>query len=410
MNSAWFGFIDKIKNAKVLNNVIFVLMLFTLYTPYEFTIIPFWDKVGGIIRLFVTIIIYLEYIPLIYKRKKIDILLLFFNFYAFITFISTVYNNGDIAKSLWSNWILINSLIMLVYIGFHRNYEETLLNIYIYMFAIAIMNAVAVYVFYPYGMWQFWGVQDTAFYIVGNYNRGIEFTFPALLAGAVYLNNRRSRLLGVSYVVLLLSSIWMAFKVKSHTQLAIYIILPLTYLLILLIRKRFKKTDLSVWWVLSADIILSGLIILTKIQYIIQDLVGKTDVTFSGREIIWDSAIKYIKTSPIIGNGVEIIPVITEKLQSVAGIHCHNIYLEILYQSGIIGFVLYGIIVALSVFNISRIYNFRLKIILVLYIGLLFLASTVEAYVPTLMFLSFTLIYYISKVEARKRDDIRVQS
>lgn len=72
--------------------------------------------------------------------------------------------------------------------------------------------------------------------------------------------------------------------------------------------------------------------------YAIAGIFGK-DGTFTGRDVIWANAVKYIKQYPIFGNGIESELVRYSKVMMG---QCHNIMLEILYDGGLVGFILFG--------------------------------------------------------------------
>lgn len=79
--------------------------------------------------------------------------------------------------------------------------------------------------------------------------------------------------------------------------------------------------------------------------YTIAGFFGK-DGTFTGRDVIWANAVKYILKYPIFGNGLE-----TEALRysKIMMGQCHNILLEIIYDGGLIGISLF--ILALYMFK-----------------------------------------------------------
>lgn len=62
--------------------------------------------------------------------------------------------------------------------------------------------------------------------------------------------------------------------------------------------------------------------------------------TFSYRLSIWDNAIKWFIHAPLLGYGLESTVTAVSKLSFN---HCHNLILQLLYSSGLIGFILYVI-------------------------------------------------------------------
>ncbi len=78
---------------------------------------------------------------------------------------------------------------------------------------------------------------------------------------------------------------------------------------------------------------------LSWVQHIVQDVFHK-NATLSGRTTIWARAFRCIIQSPIWGYGCETAAVTETKL----GInHAHNIFLECLYRGGVIGLLLFAV-------------------------------------------------------------------
>lgn len=77
----------------------------------------------------------------------------------------------------------------------------------------------------------------------------------------------------------------------------------------------------------------------SDICYTIAGLFGK-DGTFTGRDVIWEKSLYYIRKNFIFGNGMESEAIRYSKIMMG---QCHNIMLEILYDGGFIGFILYAV-------------------------------------------------------------------
>lgn len=73
--------------------------------------------------------------------------------------------------------------------------------------------------------------------------------------------------------------------------------------------------------------------------YTIAGFFGK-DGTFTGRDVIWRKSIMYILQNPIFGNGLETEAVRYAKIMMG---QCHNILLEIVYDGGLVGLILFTI-------------------------------------------------------------------
>lgn len=130
----------------------------------------------------------------------------------------------------------------------------------------------------------------------------------------------------------------------------------------------------------------------SNIAYKIAGYFGK-DGSFTGRDVIWHRAKEYISLSPLFGYGMEDTLFKTMKLVFP---HCHNIFLEILYDGGIIGFAL--CLVFIINFTPKNKYNFTNTIFnLCLFCYLIGQGFETQLAFPYLIPIFYFNYYYSSK-------------
>lgn len=122
------------------------------------------------------------------------------------------------------------------------------------------------------------------------------------------------------------------------------------------------------------------LIVVCRIQdlfaYFIEEILNKS-LTFTGRTFIWDRSINYFLDSPIIGNGVFNF----ESRQKLINIyHAHSTFLNILMESGVIGFLIHMYTYYLVGRSLDKIKNTKIyKIISIGFLSM-FILTLMEVY------------------------------
>lgn len=125
---------------------------------------------------------------------------------------------------------------------------------------------------------------------------------------------------------------------------------PLIVIVLLIIRKFILKNNMRlaksrIYLYVSVGI---GVLVIFLRQFTfyesILEWMGK-NLTFTGRTIIWDQAIERIKQSPIIGSG-HISPYGYQTFgnENWSSQSSHNIYMDVMIETGIIGLVIFFLI------------------------------------------------------------------
>jgi len=97
-------------------------------------------------------------------------------------------------------------------------------------------------------------------------------------------------------------------------------------------------------------------------------LTGKSELIWGGRFSIWEGAFEIFAKAPIIGRGIGYM----EGQLSSTG-YSHNVELDILVSSGIMGITIYIIVLLKSIINFYRCHNYAKKIFMLILLVLWFI-------------------------------------
>lgn len=227
------------------------------------------------------------------------------------------------------------AVVMIFYLFCYENAEKKK-EIYIainvtsmILFIELVINLVCIIIF-PNGLWHTTSIYnvETNYYFLGMDNQATPLIIIALVLMVLYYYQKETITL-FAYIyaaVILLNTLLMG----SATCIAGVIVFVL-----FLILSRVKS---KVFNIRTAIIILIAIYFLFVV-FRAQDLfkffivnVLQRDVGLSARTGIWDNAIQMIKEKPFIGYGCKTFATL------IGDRHAHNMYLQIMLQSGLFGF------------------------------------------------------------------------
>ena len=197
-----------------------------------------------------------------------------------------------------------------------------------------LINFATVLLF-PQGMYEF--NTFTQNYFLGYRNNSIMLFFPAIIFSIVRSLRKYNKLTLSSFVITAVSfaTVILAFSATSVIGMTVFTL----FLLLALINKM--PNFLNIITYLAINIAYFFGVIILRLQeafaFIIVDMLGR-DLTFTGRTKIWDSALAAFAKSPVFGVG-EIENQASRDL--IGATHAHNYYLDLLYKSGLPGFLIF---------------------------------------------------------------------
>lgn len=387
-----------ISKSKLEKYIFYIFLILPYFKPTCFTVIsPLINNIFNLFQIFNFIIILL----LVIKDKKISKLNVFIVLFLIIHILSTFLNRGNIQDSLIMD-IKILSLTLLIDLELRENPKEFLLSFEFMLYALVIINMVTIFR-YPEGMYvsPVSGYQRNWF--LGFKNVHILYILPALLLSIInsYINN--NKITKRTWLLLLISIISLSIVWSATGVVAIVIIT-----IIMLFMNLIKKTNISFNGTIISYILLFLSVIIFRLQnmfrYLIVNILDK-DLTFTGRTYIWDYVLEFIKEKPILGYGKELSAIRYAKGYNYHSFHAHNIFLEILYQTGFCGLIIIGIIINLI---IKKLKEFKTEIItksIFLFLMIYFIIMLMEAYDFENFFFLFPIAYNIESIIKCKEDN-----
>ncbi|MDE5753719.1 MAG: O-antigen ligase family protein [Oscillospiraceae bacterium] len=197
-------------------------------------------------------------------------------------------------------------------------------------------------------------------YFLGYDNQNINVLLPTLVLAITRYKYKLpySRPILIVTLFLVLYTVLVIFSGASLVIVSLTMLLSLPFLCEM-------STICNGWNYLIINVMMFFSIVIFRLQnlfsFIIVDMLGK-DLTLTGRTFIWKRVNDFIKRNPILGYGVESQAYrsakmklksyygnqISSSLNSFAGLHAHNRFLETAYRGGVILTVIYCAILIIS--------------------------------------------------------------
>ena len=315
----------------------FLLLPFVMPSGLEF-LASFLESILDIYLLASCLVIFFLYFFVYRKVSRIIIAIIFFEM---ALFLSTFINSGNYWRALVTAANVI-CFCMLIEIGIAYSARSFLRALITILGVLIFANFISI-LLYPNGMYI---TRFTNNWILGYDNVHVLYILPFLCFFAIYtVENNSSALL--KWIVLLVFSLsiyitWSATSVVGVTIWLVFFAMSKLYG----VRKVITNFRLQI--MISAILFFS--IIIFRVQnlfaFLIVGILGKS-LTFTGRTRIWDKALILFNKSPVYGIGVLSTEGNRSYLSGAA--HCHNYYLQILYQSGLIGMICFMAIMFLLI-------------------------------------------------------------
>ncbi|MCB6608389.1 O-antigen ligase family protein [[Clostridium] symbiosum] len=372
-----------------------ILLLFSFYPAY-FEFIPFIAKYDILINIITICCVFFYFL----RYRKIRSVILIVCLFTIIQLISTIFNHVDVKTSIWGRGILLLSMCGGIQWGYNYN-EKMFLKIIYYLFYCLLIINLATMFFFPGGMFEnINGIKEYNFFL-GNYNVFVLYFFMAGISGFLYIKKYRGKMT-VDYIILYCVMFLTLYKMRSATSI-VGISLLLIYNMFL--NNKYTRFILNIKLYTILNIIFFYVVVWNSSEnLILKAITGflKRDITFSGRAEIWKVIKPFIYQHWLIGNGLETQDVIFEKLSPVQAVHAHNIYLDILYKNGVLGFLCIVFIFFLLINKLKKVESQQMRYYLEAFLGIFMLMCQFEAY--SIKFLFFMLVFiYIYASENQKK-------
>ena len=254
---------------------------------------------------------------------------------------STFINDANMFDSLYLSFKVI-TLCLIVEYGLKYHKRVFLKAISCYLMFLVYTNFITV-LLYPKGMY----IDNIGYYqnwLLGYKNIHILFILPAILFSFLHSYIYYGTLRKHNYLFLIVSIISVILANSSTSLVGLGIVL-----IFVLFKNLFNKTlILNIKnYVLVTGVAFFGIIIFRVqeyFQYFIENILHRS-VNFTNRTYIWDYVMDFISVKPWLGYGVEDSVIRYNKTILYQSFHAHNQILEIIYKTGFIGLIVFGIIV-----------------------------------------------------------------
>ena len=279
------------------------------------------------------------------KISKIVIAVAFFE----LSFIfSTLINNG----SIWECTIICVKTIafcMLLETGIYQGSKRLISAIIIILGIECTINGITILAF-PKGMYT---TNDFYFHwenwFLGFRNIHVLYILPLLCLFwifSIYRDMPKAiRFLGIAFFAI---PIYFAWSATGMVGISVFLILYIFSELHILARfLEIKK------YVLAFVVGFLGFVIF-RIQKLFEPFIVSVlerNATFSGRTMMWDRALEYIKEHWLIGAGINTVKVDAAILKAP---HTHDYLLQIMYQAGLVGLIGFIVIIILVVQRLTH--------------------------------------------------------
>lgn len=310
------------------------------FLRYLLSIIPFFlpdifnyksPALVTVFRIF-QIVILIYYFMIIIKNGKISKLIKYIFIYIIILFLITYFTDQDVYYCL-KNSITVIGLCLVCEYGIHHDCETFFSCMIGYLGVLNIINFICILI-YPNGMY----LNNSGMYnnwFLGYKNSHILYILPWLMLIIFKnLSNHNNKIPFHVYFILIVSLLFII-HIDSGTSIIALVLL----LFFLIFRNKLENVKMvSAQKLLIIDIIIFFSIVYLRIQdifsFLFVNILGRT-LTFTGRTLIWDHAILMIKKSLIFGYGDNAF------FYNRFILSTHNQFLGIMYETGIIGFLIY---------------------------------------------------------------------
>lgn len=217
--------------------------------------------------------------------------------------------------------------------------------------ALFVLNIVTEIV-YPAGIPGVTTSDLTPHYFLGNVNRVVRVIYPGVFASVILgakVNRRITRSITLFYIGIIYQSL---FCYTSATTMVAFGLIT-----IWIFFSDFIKMHIDVIYTAIITIVAYieiSLVILSSNAFLtnfLTSLFGKT-ISFSGRTFIWARTIIQIIRNPLWGYGIQNADTLQRQLSNQFS--AHNYYLDLIYQRGIIGLIVFLILLIIPLFLLRK--------------------------------------------------------
>lgn len=255
-----------------------------------------------------------------------------------VLIISTKINNGELSTVLKNSMLLILLCLTLDVIIRDKGQLYALLTVVRNLMLLFLVIDIIYTLIMPDGIPDItFGV--TPYFLYGNMNTTIKYIFPGLCCSFI-LDHLKNKRISFYTLAFLFGFLFLCFHIHFMATGVIGIFFVFFWMLF---QKEISKHPKIIFFM----IILMVLVVETQVIFkagegsfanFISSALGK-DLSFSGRAPLWMRTMTAIQNKPMLGYGLRQ----PDYVQTVVGLKAgsHNYYLDIMFQAGVIGLLVF---------------------------------------------------------------------
>lgn len=345
---------------KIIYNKFFIFILFLVFLKPYF--LSFNDTINLICNVFLilfSIVIYYSYFSKFHLSKIQKVLFLFLG----ASLISTIFVSHDISS--WIKYFIkISSISLYTEVLVKKDLEVFLKTLSVLLYAMITVTFITT-IIWPKGIFGFellfLGYDNSTIVLL---ILGAMFVLFSCLYFYIKQKNNKFLLIGIIPFIMTVCIYLITWSVGALIGCIIIIIFLVAYL----IMKKYKIDSYLykylnlkyLFWIclfLFLGVVVFG--IQKYFSFIIVDIFHK-DLTITNRTYIWESCFVMIKKFPIFGTGILNFDI---RLATQGIYHAHSNFLNVILESGFLGFILYLLLWLTVIKSINSSSNNILKLI-----------------------------------------------
>jgi len=389
--NSWFGV------------MLVVIALFFIQTPYFFSVFPAIIAAKNYVRLAVFLVLMICVVLLHADFRSVlreELLLWGCVIWGVVLCISMWINDKGVDYVIKD--LILPSLVAILVISVfsHINAKRFLLVLFIYFLIINTINNASVMFFNNTGIWLGpYGEMSPEYVFFSHVNGGITCGINSILFGCLYSKSYNKNWDFVNIVNIMYSlftAIIIDCKVQIITYIAAGVALGLSYFTV---KKNWFMRVLR-WVNLKTIMIFNVLVFLAVV------VLGNTgwievlgmDPNMHSRRQLWDVILGSCLEQPILGHGfISWFNAVNAYGTLKTFWHQHSIYLQILYETGLIGAAIFTFIFVVSIRSLNKSQNINIRFIAGILVGIFFLSMVVDICERSQIFLLLAVCYYFPK-------------
>lgn len=321
--------------------------------PFCISMSPFLLRIEYVYSfIFALKILNLFTISILFIKRKIGLTIFEYIIFGYIYIwgLSCIVNGQDLFAWCVEIANLFFYIIILKYSMYRKKDLKAFIAVLTLLLGILFLSNIVGLIFYPTGIWI---TVSSSFVEARNNFLGLDNQITPIMLLALIIfcmfGHYFSKKMSLFLIILIYINCIFLWSATAIVSLALLLII---FMLNLLNSKLF-----NIKLILLMVIIIMVLITFFNYQ-LLSDWILKIldkEATFSGRFILWNKAIKMFLLKPIIGYGRNTMEGLSK------GSHAHSFYINIMLQSGVIGFIIFLSLIRISCVNFYR--NIKRKLI-----------------------------------------------